>query len=645
MSSIKYRPDIDGLRAVAVIAVLLHHVWPKVISGGFIGVDVFFVISGYLITKIVAAEISDGSFSFASFYTRRARRLLPALMVVLIAVVAAGWFFLLPTDYLATLRASFAATVFSSNILFWRDLSEGYFAKDAKLNPLLHTWSLGVEEQFYLLFPIFLLLCARVFPGRTKHLVVVGIALSLGISILLIDGKSVAVFFLAPFRAWELLIGSAFALGVIPLIRNEFARHCAVGLGLLAICASTVIYSPATTFPGLAALLPVLGSAAVIHAGGQGLKSGPQSLISTHAVVYVGRISYSLYLWHWPLVVFAKYVLQIEIGLLSGLLIMLLSCVLAALSYHFVEIPFRASRNTKDRKFMRYGIATSIALAGISLAGVAFGGFENRVSEQARVFDRARDLEVPFKLCDRRVDWCVIGAKSEKPTLIFWGDSHMLAWAPAIDQELQASGRSAYLVVHRACPPVWGLKSAKETTCLPANLRVMQFLSRRTDIGVVVLAANWQLYLNPDRIQAVHSSGDRVGRRGLLESAISSTIEGLLESGVNVSIIGQVPTYGSNVPFELARNFGHLSGAHDLSASVDSFGPFLARTAMRSGAKYVDIASVMCRPDCEVQRRGKSLYKDEQHLSSWGALAYASLIREAIRKNQGIFGQQEGMEQ
>jgi peptidoglycan/LPS O-acetylase OafA/YrhL len=221
MSNIKYRADIDGLRAIAVFAVVLHHVWPSTISGGFVGVDIFFVISGFLISRIVVGDMQRGTFSFAGFYQRRARRILPALTMVLLGVLAAGWLLLLPTDYLATLRASLGTVLFSSNFVFWRDLSLGYFAHDAKLNPLLHTWSLGVEEQFYLLYPLFLYLCYRFAPGRLQQLVAIGLIASFSIAVALIESRSVAVFFLAPFRAWELLVGCALAIGMVPTIQAK----------------------------------------------------------------------------------------------------------------------------------------------------------------------------------------------------------------------------------------------------------------------------------------------------------------------------------------------------------------------------------------------------------------------------------------
>lgn len=213
-SSIKYRSDIDGLRAVAVLAVVAHHFWPELLTGGYVGVDVFFVISGFLITKIIHKEVAESRFSFVDFYDRRIRRIFPALFAMLGATLIAGWFLMLPSDYLATFKASLGTLFFSANVVFWRQMAAGYFAAtDASTNPLLHTWSLGVEEQFYIVFPILLILMAKYWPQRQVIFLLAVAVVSLGLAQYLLAAKPVAVFFLTPFRAWELLVGALLALG------------------------------------------------------------------------------------------------------------------------------------------------------------------------------------------------------------------------------------------------------------------------------------------------------------------------------------------------------------------------------------------------------------------------------------------------
>lgn len=337
-----YRADIDGLRAVAVMAVVLHHLSPSWVPGGFIGVDVFFVISGYLITGIIRREMRDGSFTFGRFYERRIRRLFPALFTVLAFVLVAGWFVLLPSDYLATLRAAAATIVFSANIHFWQ-VQTDYFAFDAKLNPLLHMWSLGVEEQFYLLFPGVVLLIHRWIPRWLVTAMLAGFFLSLALSILFTPTRFVASYFLLPTRAWELLAGGLLAVMPLRQITSRPWAELLTWAALLAILVPAFHYTQATPFPGHAALLPVMGTVVLVWLGAN-RQLTVSALLRLRPVVYIGVISYSLYLWHWPLIVFAKFqngLNPLDQGWLIALL--LLSVGLAALSHRLIETPFRKS--------------------------------------------------------------------------------------------------------------------------------------------------------------------------------------------------------------------------------------------------------------------------------------------------------------
>ena len=270
LSSVAYRPDVDGLRAVAVLAVVLNHFSAVAVPGGYVGVDVFFVISGFLITGIIARELAEGRFSFRRFYQRRARRIFPALFARLVATVAAACVLLLPSDLLPTLRAALGTALFGSNLVFWR-MELGYFdVTDTRLNPLLHTWSLAVEEQFYILFPVFLLICYRRFTRHVLAVAVLCSVVSLIGAVLLTRTNAQAAFYLAPFRAWELLAGALLALGALPRTRSAVLREAMVGGGMAAIVVACFAFDDSTAFPGLAALAPVLGAVAVIHGGTSG---------------------------------------------------------------------------------------------------------------------------------------------------------------------------------------------------------------------------------------------------------------------------------------------------------------------------------------------------------------------------------------
>ena len=291
MALTNYRRDIDGLRAIAVLAVVFHHLSAPLVPGGYVGVDVFFVISGYLITSIISREMAEGRFTFTGFYERRARRIFPALFAMLAVTLAAGYFLLLPSDMVATLRGALGTLFFASNVVFWRDMAAGYFAAtDAALNPLLHTWSLAVEEQFYVFFPILLLLCYRYARRHIVWVLIVGAAVSLGSAALLVKNKSVAVFFLSPFRAWELLAGSLLAFNAVPLLRSRALRELIAAAGFAAIVVACFLFDSKTTFPGLTALVPVLGAVAIIHAGASG-SSFVGNLLQLRPMVCVGLIS------------------------------------------------------------------------------------------------------------------------------------------------------------------------------------------------------------------------------------------------------------------------------------------------------------------------------------------------------------------
>ena len=299
----QYRSDIDGLRALAVVPVVLGHAHVTGFAGGFVGVDVFFVISGFLITTILATEAREGSFSLTRFYERRARRLFPALFAVLIFCAAAAWTRFPAEDLEAFGRSLLATIFFGSNMLFWSET--GYFDIAAEQRPLLHTWSLAVEEQFYLLFPLAVWWTTRRMGGRYAAWLWPAMGASFVLSVVWVPTHPSSAFYLVPARAWELLMGSALALGLVPALRQQSHRETCSALGTLFIAMSVVLYDANTPFPGSNAVLPCLGAALVIHAGHSGTTAVGR-LLGTKPVVFVGLISYSLYLWHWPLLVFAR---------------------------------------------------------------------------------------------------------------------------------------------------------------------------------------------------------------------------------------------------------------------------------------------------------------------------------------------------
>ena len=625
-----YRPDIDGLRAVAVLAVVLHHLSAPLVPGGYAGVDVFFVISGYLITSIISREMEEGSFTFARFYERRARRIFPALFAMLAITLVAGYLLLLPSDYSATLRAALGTLLFSSNIIFWREMADGYFAAtDTGLNPLLHTWSLAVEEQFYVFFPFLLLLCYRYFRRHTVLILIGCVVLSLAAAVLLVQSKGVAVFFLSPFRAWELLAGSLLAFNAVPAIKSRLVREVVAGAGLLAIVAVCFLYDSKTNFPGLAALAPVLGAAAIMHAGA----SGPSlvgRMLQWRPVVYVGLISYSLYLWHWPLIVLTRY--ATGMGSIAPYLPVLLAASLAlgSLSYHFIEQPFRRGmRLTRTVVFSSSAMFAAVVTV-ISTIGLVEGGFENRFAPAVLQLDAARFSKIPFVNCvEKPVDTgCMLGVADGKPTVLLWGDSHLLAWAPALNESLARQSARAVFLPNSGCAPMLEVDNLDQPACAAKNLAIKNYLLVNLDIKTVVMSANWSLYFREDGPLMAQAGNPPAVGTGAASNALASTIRWLHDEGRRVVMIGPVPVYDKNVPLALALEKTGMR--HLLYSSMDeqrrknsNFLEVINGAKREGGAfRYLDPIQWFCALECVVTKNGMSLYRDSNHLSVAGAMAW-----------------------
>ncbi|MGB5207299.1 MAG: acyltransferase family protein [Azonexus sp.] len=375
-----YRPDIDGLRAVAVLAVLLFHCFPTALPGGFVGVDVFFVISGYLIGRSSFDEIAAGRYSAWAYFGRRARRIFPALIVVLVSVLIAGYWMLMPNEYELLGKHVAGASIFISNWQFWREV--GYFNAEASLKPLLHLWSLAVEEQFYLVLPLFFLVAGRRHRRVAWLLGGVAVISLMGVTWRLADHKAWAYFHLFS-RGWELLVGVLLAYGESRLRANgqhSFLtagrwRSICSGLGLTLVLGSAWGFSSATPFPGPSALLPTLGSALVIMGGGATpLNRG----LSVRPLVYIGLVSYPLYLWHWPILSMLRIVDGIDLDFETRLAVFLVSFPLASLTFHLVERPLRSSGLGRMRNFPLLLWAALLVVGALGYNVFAKGGLPGR---------------------------------------------------------------------------------------------------------------------------------------------------------------------------------------------------------------------------------------------------------------------------
>lgn len=637
-----HRRDIDGLRAIAVLSVVLNHLSVPMVPGGFVGVDVFFVISGYLITGIVHRELEEGRFSFLRFYERRARRIFPALFAMLGATLGVCLLVMLPTDLLATLRAALATLFFLSNLVFWK-MDAGYFEEtESRTNPLLHTWSLGVEEQFYVLFPLAFLLAHGLLRDRARvalALLAAAVLSFVGTAVILDRGNVSAAFYLSPFRAWELLGGAVLALGAIPPIRSALARELACAAGVCSVLAACVLYDESTLFPGTAALLPVLGTMAVIHAG----TSGPTlaaRLLGARPLVYVGLISYSLYLWHWPVVVLAQYLNGMEPVASYAALLLAISLLLASLSFHVVEQPFRNVQPRQGRRSAGQAVAFVAVAAVVCAAGLASTGFPQRFAPSVAAMDAARMQELPYRQCSdvSPAKGCRLGAEAAGPTMVLWGDSHLMAVAPVLHELLLRAGASAVFVPATGCAPVFGADSRIKPGCRRHADEVAALLNSDPKLQTVVLTAFWSTYFREDGPLALSSPGTpNVEGGAAAQKALVATLESLSRQVRRVVVIGPVPTYNKSVPAALALGGGNQAPGLDLAArhQVEKNALFMeaARGALRfDHVRLVEPMAWMCDVQCRVVEGGRSMYRDAHHLSIDGGKALASRLNEALAR-------------
>ncbi len=630
-----HRRDIDGLRAVAILPVLLFHAHIPGFGGGFVGVDVFFVISGYLITGILLKDIARARFSILRFYERRIRRIFPALMAMLAVVGAVSYAWLLPQELRPLGRSLIAATLFVSNIFFYRQV--GYFNGASELKPLLHTWSLAVEEQFYIFFPIYLWAVSK----RLSRPAVVKLTAALALASLALAtwaaGKSPkAAFFLAPHRANELLLGALLALDAVRVPARQRARDLLSLAGLALIGGAVVGYSDATPFPGVTALLPCLGAGAIIQAGKDG-RSLVGRWLATGPMVFIGLISYSLYLWHWPILALARTVAMRpltggEIAAALGA-----AALLAVLSWRFVESPFRHPDAVAGRR----GI---FALAGLAmLACLAFGRLT--YSGAPRRFDRATlaavtepdDFDCLGRATSPEANVCPIGAPAAvHPSFAVWGDSHARVFYRHLDKLAAARGQAGLFFGSNGCAPLLGARLIDPDAapgfsngCAAQNRKAFAAITADAEIRQVVLVARWPYYLwgtgfgadSFHRTAVVDEGGARLARPDI-EERVVRTVRALLAAGKTVFLVETVPELTVDPLAVCGRALlfhRSLAGFDQPRPPIeDRSAPLRAiadRLAAEPGFHFVTTHDLFCdAASCAFQRDGRPLYSDNNHV-------------------------------
>ncbi|ABS63524.1 acyltransferase 3 [Parvibaculum lavamentivorans DS-1] len=557
---LKYRRDIDGLRCIAVLSVVLYHAGVPGITGGFVGVDIFFVISGYLITRILFDEVAEKRFSLLNFYDRRIRRILPAYAAAAIAASLAAWF-ILPPGEMENYGARLASTAaFVSNFYF--RMETDYFAPAAGDNPLLHTWSLSVEEQFYLLWPLAMALLATSFflPFR-RALVWLALGGSFALACYAAVASPMAAFYYSPLRAWELLMGAVIALGFMPVFERRTNEGLAWAGLALAIAPCFIYVSGQTIFPGLTALFPCLGAALIIISGRHETTAAGR-LLSWRPVVFIGLISYSLYLWHWPILVYTKIYLSRALTPVEIALALAVILAVSVASWHFIEKPFRGhSATTRTRSRI---IGTALAtLALLFAAGIATDirdGWPGRASEATLIAEREHDVPArgpkgcvvdANKAVEPRGHGCLLGAGSEaEARMVLLGDSHAGSYAAAIDAAGKERGFGALQWTKSACTPLLEaeplstgiLEGNSDGSCRAFMKNAVAKLAGMERIDTVFIAGFWSNATTDREAVAARAPAAPETYREFAEG-LQSLVSALRGAGKRVVLLGQAPVY------------------------------------------------------------------------------------------------------
>jgi peptidoglycan/LPS O-acetylase OafA/YrhL len=661
----RYRPEIDGLRAIAVLLVIFFHAgisWngAGLFPGGFVGVDVFFVISGYLITRIILKEKMESRFFLRDFYERRARRILPALAIVLITSFLVAWKVLLILPMLDFTKSLLSVLTFTSNFYFWK--TSDYFSSAAELKPLLHCWTLSVEEQFYFLFPPFL---AWQLKRKTTHLqrwILALLILSLAWTAWSGQvGDASAVFFLLPTRLWELAAGALLATRELspprkkrgnrnPLFRSLPFLVSAAGLGC--VFYSAVAFSSRISVTPLRLAVPVLG-AVLILSQSEGIFA---KILSTRILRQLGLYSYSLYLWHQPVLSFARIHFNRDLSVPEKWAALAITLLLAALSYHAVEKPARDRKQLAWPIFVRWMGAGTLIIAILSVLGIATKGFPQRFPPMVEQIERRTEKGTSVNGIDCHTGSCHIGAVDQPPSWAIVGDSHAGVLASSLDKKLKEANRSAVTLTHAGTYlksfPAFIVDRDRVQSELEKNQRILY----QPEISTVLMASRAALFITNEPFDNREGGSEKYNfsprtiydphQQEALKEAIQQGILDLLKRGKKIVLIYPIPEVGWNVPKEIVHRL--LQGdSRPVSTSYevyknrnqpiidlyDSLGdsPLLLR---------IKPDEIFCRPDsgrCMTHTDSEVFYWDDNHLSQQGAKRLVERVAEEYQKKWGSF--------
>jgi peptidoglycan/LPS O-acetylase OafA/YrhL len=638
-TSIQFRPDIEGLRAIAVFLVVLRHAGLSFLQGGFIGVDVFFVLSGYLITSLLTKELnSSGTINLPRFYARRVRRLLPALSLVVVFVCLIQSITASPIAQFGVLKAALATILYSSNMYF-AHIQLYYFAQSYATSPLLHTWSLAVEEQFYLVWPIFLLLLTRLVERfRVRVLILLAITLvSFTTCVWLTAVNPVTAFFQSPPRAWEFAIGGLISFAPIRWLTAHETLCKWLGIaGLVILILSSAFITDSGSFPGYVAAIPVLATVATLQAGAGAPGSLVSRLLNLPALQYFGGISYSLYLWHWPVVVIAR-----EICLTNSAAVrvagVVLSVLLAAITHVTVENPVRFNSFLVSRSFLSLGIAALSSV--VTIGGFAIWWVALNHSTQFRKFNKVRN-DVPSlygmgcqaNWSDTSLRVCTFGEISKpESSVVLFGDSHAAQWFPALKDIAESRHWKLVTIIKSACSPMNIGSSSMD------NTRAIKICDQWRKFAITAIQE-----MHPDTV--IMSSSSRYSRRDSpklidaseWEKGSRDTFIAIARQGTAVRLIRDTPHADYDVTSCLAQLTwnGQATCPPIIRASALSSGIYEAEVraaANIANVRIIDMSDAICgRDSCEMEEGDLVVYRDGDHLTSSYAESLANLLQTQL---------------
>ena len=680
MKTKDYKPQIDGLRALAVLPVIFFHAGFDLFKGGFIGVDIFFVISGYLITNIIIKDLYKNKFKLSNFYIRRSRRILPVLFFVTLSSIIASIFFMSAEEIKFFSKQTISVVLFLSNFFFWKNT--GYFDPNSELQPLLHTWSLGVEEQFYIFFPIFLILIWNFYK---KKLVLALLLISffslilcqLGGNFKIINISNSYPFFKLPFdffwqagsanfylpfgRIWELLIGSLISIYIFEKkIKNKSIHNFYSFTGLLLIILSIIFFSEDLQYPSIFTILPVLGTSLIILYSNKTTLT--YKLFSIKPLVFLGLISFSLYLWHQPLLAFNRIYYGINLSLLHTFFLIFLSFLLSIFSWRYIEKPFRNKKIIGDKKVLIYLFITAIVILSISFSilyskiNSIQAPLSNKILKSFQSTVPKNCFNIDYAHIDKNKWHCEFGDLSKDVSFAVIGDSHALALKPAFDILAKNNKKKGILVGYSGCPGLLDINSVRGDrnirNCRLLNEKLYKFIKNQK-IKKIFLVSRWTYYTvgnyGKTNFNLVSKKGNLFSNKKTSKAAIiygiKNTAKRYKDLGVEVIFVHQVPEQIYDPKYVYQKSLIKKENKIDLKKLTNfsvryqdhiKHQKFIKNNVNiirndYSNLKEIDFSEIFCNKSyCSHGSKSASYYADKNHLSISGAMRTIILIKDLL---------------